>query len=240
MINEEDHLRIQVVRPDANIREAWEKATELERAIESGLRYAFHDTYGYLTACPSNVGTGLRVSVMMRLLGLSIANETEQVFKALDALGFAVRGLWGEGTEGSGHLFQVSNQQTLGEREADIVSRLEGIIAATARQEYHARLRAMEKRRLYVLDAVCRSIATLQNARILQSSELLDFLSAISLGLEFNLVHGVTADDLNRWASAFLPGHLQLTHPLECADDESRDRFRADRLRALSRPITVK
>ena len=97
----------------------------------------------------------------------------------------------------------------------------------------------MERRRLYVLDAVCRSIATLQNARILQSSELLDFLSALSLGLEFNLITGVTADDLSQWARCFLPGHLQISDPLECADDESRDRFRADRLRELSKKISV-
>ncbi|MCL1857293.1 MAG: ATP--guanido phosphotransferase, partial [Kiritimatiellaeota bacterium] len=192
MVNEEDHLRIQVVRPDADIRKAWAKASELERAIEGRLTYAFHDTYGYLTACPSNVGTGLRVSVMMRLLGLTLTNETEQAFKALDALGFAVRGLWGEGTEGSGHLFQISNQQTLGEREEDIVTRLESIIAATAEQERNARLRIMERKPLHLLDAVCRSIATLQNARILQSSELLDFLSVLSLGLEFGLVGNVT------------------------------------------------
>jgi len=239
MINEEDHIRNQVFRRDGDIRSAWVEATRVDQEIERHVRYAYNDTLGFLTACPTNVGTGLRVSVMANLLGLNISEECDRVSKALERLGFAVRGIWGEGSEATGHLFQISNQQTLGETEDEIIARLEKTVGEVVTQERNARLCLLTKRPWIVRDAVIRSLVILQNACYMPSEECLDFLSALRFGVEAGMVKGVTMEELDHWALDLLPGHLQMSVP-ECADVTRRDCYRAERLRELTKKVRMK
>lgn len=230
MVNEEDHLRIQVVRPDADLHAAWKTACAVDRALEDKLDYAFHPTYGYLTACPSNVGTGLRVGVMLHLLGLGLTGEIDQAFKALDRLGLAVRGIWGEGSEAAGHLYQISNQQTLGETEQEIIDRLHDCVGETARQEQNARMRLIEGKPDVIMDCVARALAILRSARVLRSDETLDFLSALRMGVEAGLVLNLEPEVVDYWMKATLPGHMQKLAQ-GALDAEVRDRVRAELMR---------
>lgn len=230
MVNEEDHLRIQVLRPDADLAAAWRTAEAADTAFEERLEYAFHPAYGYLTACPTNVGTGLRVSVMLHLLGLRLTEEIDPVFKALDRLGIAVRGIWGEGSEAAGHLYQLSNQQSLGETEVEIIARLGDVARETARQEQNARLRLVEGKPEVMLDCLARALAILRNARILHSDETLDFLCALRMGLDAGLVTGIEPAVLDYWTTAILPGHMQ-GMAKGVLEPEARDRIRAELMR---------
>src|SRR3954467_14281568 len=124
MINEEDHLRMQALRPGLQLRQAWNTIDQADSALEKKLDYAFSPELGYLTACPTNLGTGIRVSAMLHLPGLVLAEQINPIIQSVNKLGLAVRGLYGEGTEALGNVFQVSNQMTLGESETDIVERL--------------------------------------------------------------------------------------------------------------------
>ena len=227
MVNEEDHLRIQVLRDDADLKTAWRLAEKTDGEIESRIEYAFHPTYGYLTACPSNVGTGLRVSIMLHLLGLRMTEEIEQVFRGLDQLGLAVRGVWGEGSEAAGHLYQISNQQTLGETERAILERLDAVAAETALQEQNARLRLLEDKPEVMMYCLARSLALLRSARVLHSDEALDFLCALHMGLDAGLVRNIEPELLDYWTTAVQPGHLQALAK-GVLDNEARDRLRAE------------
>ncbi len=238
MVNEEDHLRIQVLRRDADLQAAWRLADKADRMIEDRLDYAFHPTFGYLTACPSNVGTGLRVSVMLHLLGLRMTEEIDSVFKALDRLGLAVRGMWGEGSDAAGHLYQLSNQQTLGETEAEIISRLGDVAAETARQEQNARMRLIEDKPDVMMDCLARALAILRNARVLHSDEALDFLYALRMGVDAGLVLDLEPEVVEYWMSAVLPGHMQ-TLAKGSLDSEARDRIRAELMRRAMEKVRL-
>ncbi len=227
LVNEEDHLRIQALRTDADLLQAWTVANRLDEALEKVFDCAFDPDYGYLTACPTNVGTGLRAGVMLHLLGLRLTDEIEPVFKALDRLGLEVRGLWGEGSEGAGHLYQISNRQTLGESEREIIERLSWVAEETARQEQNARLRLLHDRPEVLLDCIARALALLRSARILYSDEALDYLAALRMGVDAGLVEGIAPGLLDHWRTMVLPGHLQgLAKGL--LETEARDRLRAD------------
>lgn len=227
LINEEDHLRIQALRGDADLLAAWQTADALDSALEEQFEYAVDPHFGYLTACPTNVGTGLRASVMLHLLGLRLSDEIEAVFKALDRLGLEIRGLWGEGSEAAGHLYQISNRQTLGETERDIIERLSWVAAETARQEQNARLRLLEDRPAVMMDCIARALALLRSARILLSDEALDYLAALRMGVDAGLVEGIAPELLDHWRTMVLPGHLQMM-ARGVLETEDRDRLRAD------------
>ncbi len=239
MINEEDHLRLQAIRPGMDLAGVWQELARLDSALESRLRFAFDSRLGYLTACPSNVGTGLRVSVMLHLLGLRLTNELEQVIKALDRLGLAVRGLWGEGSEATGHMFQVSNQETLGQTEEGVIEALDSIVREVARQEQNARRRMMETSPHVVMDCIARALAILQHARVLYSDEALDYLSALRLGLELGLVEHLTVNGINEIMLLMQPGHLQKVMARSLEPDQ-RDRLRADMVRKKLTDVTLR
>ena len=146
MVNEEDHLRIQVLRSGLQLEEAWEQINKIDDALEAKLDYAFHPRFGYLTACPTNVGTGIRVSVMLHLPALKLTGEIEKVFRAAKDMRLAVRGLYGEGTEATGDFYQISNQTTLGKTEEDIISDFKHlVIPKIIDYEHHARKHAAER-----------------------------------------------------------------------------------------------
>lgn len=209
MINEEDHLRIQVIQPGLDLMAVWDRANALDSALESRLEYAFSSSLGFLTACPSNLGTGLRASVMLHLLGLRLANDLDSCLKALERLNLAVRGVCGEGSDASGHMFQVSNQETLGRDETSIIGDLSRIVLELKKQEENARMRLMEKTPQVVVDCAARALAVLRNARILPSEEAQDLLSALRLGVEAKVVAGLTSAEINSLLLLSQPGHLQ-------------------------------
>ncbi len=226
MINEEDHLRMQVIRPGMNLTGAWERLLQVDRELDAQIPYAYSKRLGYLTSCPSNIGTGLRASVMMHLSGLKLTGDIDQTIKGLDKIGLAVRGLFGEGTEASGNMFQISNQFTLGRDEEWIVGHMVGIVQELAMHEQNARQRVMENRRTLVLDHIGRALGLLHHARMLNSSEAIDQLSALRLGVELGVVRNLTIERINEIILLAQPGHLQKTMRRGLQPEE-RDEVRA-------------
>lgn len=234
MINEEDHLRLQALRPGLQFQELWTDVNALDSQIEEHLRYAFSPSLGYLTACPTNVGTGLRASAMLHVPGLRLINEIDPIVKGLTKIGLAVRGLQGEGTEASGNMFQISNQMTLGEPEPVIIDRLARIVAEVEQHEINARLRLQEQRSTYIQDFVGRAYGVLCHARVLNSREALDMLSALRFGCELGLITGLQVEDVNRLVLFTMPGHLQKAEGRLIPPDE-RDYVRARLVRETVR-----
>lgn len=239
MINEEDHLRMQALRPGLQLRQAWQALDQVDSKLEKKMEFAFTPALGYLTACPTNVGTGIRVSAMLHLPGLVLAEQINQIIQAVNKLGLAVRGLYGEGTEALGNVFQVSNQMTLGETENDIVERLNKVLAQIIEHEENARSMLLEKKPKTVYNHIGRAYGILANAHSISSKETLNLLSLMRLGVDLGLF-----TDLERWQVDELfvttqPAHLQRVHS-EKLSAEERDLFRADmlreRLRQVSRP----
>ncbi len=239
MINEEDHLRMQALRPGLQLRQAWQTLDQVDSRLEKKLEYAFTPELGYLTACPTNVGTGIRVSAMLHLPGLVLAEQINQIIQAVNKLGLAVRGLYGEGTEALGNVFQVSNQMTLGETETDILERLNKVLAQIIEHEENARSMLLEKKPKSVYNHIGRAYGILANAHSISSKETLNLLSLMRLGVDLGLF-----PDLERWQVDELfittqPAHLQKVHS-EKLSAEERDLLRADmlrdRLRDVSRP----
>ncbi|MEI8138736.1 MAG: protein arginine kinase [bacterium] len=234
MVNEEDHLRLQALRPGLQLKELWAEINDLDSQIAQHIHYAFSSSLGYLTACPTNVGTGLRVSAMLHVPGLRLINEIDPIVKGLTKIGLAVRGLQGEGTEASGNMFQISNQMTLGESEPVIIDRLERIVAEVAQHEANARIRLQEQRGAYIEDFVGRAYGVLCHARVLSSREALDMLSALRFGCEFDMIKGLQVAEVNRLVLYSMPGHLQKSEGRIIPPDE-RDYVRARLVRETVR-----
>jgi len=209
MVNEEDHLRLQAMSPGMNLEAVWRKVDQIDSEIEKHVKYAFSSRLGHLTACPSNVGTGLRASVMVHLSGLRWMYEIELVIKGLENIGLAVRGLLGEGTEACGNMFQISNQATLGESEETTIKRLAQVVGEVVQHESNARERLLESKRMLVLDQIGRAFGILRHACVLPSKEAVDLLSDLKLGVEFGMVRDATAARLNEIMLLTQPGHLQ-------------------------------
>jgi protein arginine kinase len=210
MINEEDHLRIQVLRSGLQLDEAWEQINAIDDAVEAKLDYAFHPRFGYLTACPTNIGTGIRVSVMLHLPALKLTGEIEKVFRAAKDLKLAVRGLYGEGTEATGDFYQISNQTTLGKSEEDIIGdfRLH-VIPRIIDYEIHARKTLVADKTLALDDKICRALGLLRSARLLASEETLFLLSHLRMGVNMGRVKDVDVRTINELFLLTQPAHLQ-------------------------------
>ncbi|MDS1030381.1 protein arginine kinase [Bacillota bacterium LX-D] len=209
MVNEEDHLRIQCLLPALQLNEALRIANLVDDALESKLDYAFREPYGYLTSCPTNVGTGLRASVMMHLPGLVITNQVKKVLSALPRVGLTVRGLYGEGSEASGNLFQISNQITLGQSEEDIIYNLNSVCNKIIEQERSARKAMQAEWKIQLEDKVNRAYGLLTHAKVISSEEAIRLLSDLRLGITMNLINGVKTDQLNELLVAIQPASLQ-------------------------------
>lgn len=237
MVNEEDHVRIQSLQPGLNLRGAWEAADKIDDELEAQLTYAFSPKLGYLTSCPSNVGTGMRASVMLHLPGLVLMEEMDPVINGISKIGLAVRGMWGEGTEAAGNMFQVSNQITLGRREDQIIDHLEQIVLELIEHENSARMRLMEQKSLVVEDHVSRAIGILSNARLISSSEALNLLSTFKLGLELDIINRFSRRELDMLFISIQPAHLQKLENKELKPEE-RDVVRAEMLRGYMENAT--
>lgn len=230
MVNEEDHLRIQSLREGLALREAWAGANALDDVLEGRLDYAYSSTLGYLTSCPTNVGTGMRASVLMHLPALVILQEMEPIANGLGKIGLTVRGRWGEGTAALGHMFQVSNQLTLGMPEERLTSDLEEIVQEIAGHERNARERLKRERRIATEDLVARAEGILASAKLMTAQEALERLSELRLGIALGLSRRIGLDAVDRLLLEVQPAHLQVAAGREM-DAEARDRERARRLR---------
>lgn len=230
MINEEDHIRMQFIGSGVKVAEGWKTLSSIDAALEKELGFAFSLKYGYLTACPTNVGTGLRASIMMHLPGLNLMGEIEQVIKGLSGVGLQVRGLLGEGSEAFGNMYQISNQPTLGLSEDQIIEQVERLAAEVAEHERNARLRMLQKKRVFVSDRVARSVGILKSCRMISSGEALGFLSGLRLGVECDIVKGIDRKKLNELILLIQPAHLQRLNGT-MVSEEKRDELRADLLR---------
>jgi len=240
MINEEDHLRMQALRPGLQLRQAWSAIDQADSALEKKLEYAFSPEIGYLTACPTNIGTGIRVSAMLHLPGLVLAEQINPIIQSVNKLGLAVRGLYGEGTEALGNVFQVSNQMTLGETEGAIVERLEKVLAQIIEHEENARGSLLEKKPKMVYNHIGRAYGILANAHSISSKETMNLLSLMRVGIDVGLFPGVDRALVDELFILTQPAHLQKQHS-EKLSAEERDLLRADmvreRLKPVSRPI---
>lgn len=230
MINEEDHLRAQVLRSGFQLEDAWNLINALDDEFERSIRYAFSPVYGYLTCCPTNVGTGMRASVMMHIPALVLSKQINQVIQAVLKLGLAVRGLYGEGTEPSGNLFQISNQVTLGITEEDIIVSLEKVIRQIVTHERNARVTLLKNRESELQDRVWRAYGLLKSARIISSKETIELLSAMRLGVSLEILDKVDVSTINELFMQTQPAHLQEMVGRELNSDE-RDSFRAELIR---------
>src|SRR6185369_11364874 len=198
MVNEEDHLRLQVLRSGLQLREAWSEADRMDDLLQEHLDFAFSQRFGFLTACPTNLGTGLRISVMLHLPALKLTGELEKVFRAAKDMHLAVRGLYGEGTEAIGDFYQISNQTTLGRAEEEILQEFnDQIIPRIIMQEMTARQILENERPLPLDDKIGRAIGVLKHARLLSSEETRFFLSHLRLGVVMKRVTGLDISAIN-------------------------------------------
>src|SRR6202451_2719965 len=240
MINEEDHLRMQALRPGLQLRQAWMAIDLVDTSLEKKLNYAFSSDVGYLTACPTNLGTGIRVSAMLHLPGLVLHEQINPIIQSVNKLGLAVRGLYGEGTEALGNVFQVSNQKTLGETETAIVERLDKVLSQIIEHEENARLQLLEKKPKMVYNHIVRAFGILANAHIISSKETMNLLSLMRLGMDLGLFPGGDRSLTDELFIMTQPAHLQQQHS-EKLSAEERDLLRADmvreHLRNVSRPV---
>ena len=230
MINEEDHLRIQFLKSGFNLKNVWKQIDLFDSELERSLDVAYSDEFGYLTACPTNLGTGLRASVMMHLPGLVISEQMERVIRAVNQLGITVRGLFGEGSDATGHVFQISNQQTLGESETEIIERLGNVLKTVIDHEVNARFKCIEDDRAKLFDQIGRAYGILRNAHVVTSNEAMNLLSLLRLAVDFEMLPESNRTDIDRFFIECQPGHIQ--HAAQAGiEPEARDVTRAAKLR---------
>ena len=230
MINEEDHLRLQVIRSGFTLDECWQDIDRLDDALEQRIHYAFSDELGYLTACPTNVGTGMRASVMLHLPALVLTKQIEKVFRALQKIHLAVRGLYGEGSRASGDFYQISNQVTLGKSETTILTEIREVIPQIIAYERQARSTLTRESRDLLHDRVRRALGTLQNAMMITSEETMDLLSNVRLGINLGLLEEITIRKVNELFIHTQSAHLQKLMG-SSLDTEERNSARARYLR---------
>lgn len=238
MVNEEDHLRLQVLRSGLELTSAFQHIDAVDDLLEGScgeskksLNYAFSPRFGFVTACPTNVGTGIRVSVMLHLPALKLAGEMDKVRRATRDMALAVRGYYGEGSDAAGEFFQVSNQTTLGRTEREILEEFEqDIIPSLVRYERESRRHLLEKRRRVLEDKVFRALGALRHARLLTPEEALTLLSDVRLGIVTGLIRDVSEQDVNQLILLTQPAHLQRVLGREMEQGERRE-ARADMVR---------
>jgi len=230
MLNEEDHMRLQVIQSGFSITEAWRMIDNIDTSLGKMLNYAYSNKFGYLTACPTNTGTGLRASVMLHLPALEITAQIENVYEGISKLGLTIRGFYGEGTDASGNFFQISNQVALGHSEGDILDNLEKVINRVISREEETRKHLMDNKKEETQDDIFRSLGTLKSARIITSRETIKLLSAVRLGVDLGLIQDIDTVALNEILLFMQPAHLQKINARTLTPHE-RDIKRADMIR---------
>lgn len=230
MVNEEDHLRIQSITSGMNLKEAYTIANQVDDILEENLDYAFHDKYGYLTSCPTNLGTGLRASYMLFLPALSFSKRVVPLVEELSQYGIALRGTYGEATKSIGHLYQISNQKTLGRREEEIIDSLNKIVEQVVKQERDQREYIITNNYKEIEDKIFRSYGILKYARQISSKDALTLLAQVKLGLDTNIIK--LSDNCNIYDLMVKtqPGNLQYYYDEDLRDDQ-RNHYRAELIR---------
>jgi protein arginine kinase len=235
MINEEDHLRIQVIRNGFQLSDTWKKINSIDNSIDDG-HYAFSPSMGYLTACPSNVGTGLRASVMMHLPGLGLTDQMQYLVDAVRQIGITVRGLQGEGSKALGHIYQISNQQTLGIQETDEIQRLEHVVKTIIEQEMAARENFLKHNRTQFLDKIWRVYGTLCSCYTLTSEEALEMLAWMRLAADYGFIDEKNRSGIDRFMVESQPGNLVVLYHRNLSAEE-RDLIRAENIRTFFKKV---
>jgi protein arginine kinase len=230
MFNEEDHLRIQVMQSGLALESAWQRINRIDDLVESRVTYAFNDRLGYLTACPTNVGTGMRVSVMMHLPALVITRQIDKLFRSLQKISLAVRGLYGEGSQAMGDFYQISNQITLGRAEADLVKQVGDVVPTIIEYERKAREFLVRDSHETLHDRVSRAYGILRTAQTISSEETMHLLSSVRMGVNLGLIPELQIPTVNELFIYTQPAHLQKLSGVEL-DSSDRNIERARYLR---------
>jgi len=230
MINEEDHLRIQVMQSGFNLDETWKIASSIDDALSERLDFAYSIQWGYLTACPTNTGTAMRGSVMLHLPALVMTKQINKVLAAISKLSFASRGFYGEGTQASGNFYQISNQVSLGHSEDEVIQNIDGLIRQIIEQEEQARQALMLQNKPMLEDKIYRSFGILENAHIISSQETVELLSMVRLGIDLDLIKDIDRKVVNDLFIMIQPAHLQKLEGKKLSASE-RDRKRASLIR---------
>lgn len=239
MINEEDHFRIQSLQNGLDLEGAWQAAAKLDDELGGSIPYAFHEEFGYLTACPTNAGTGLRASVLVHLPALVLTQRIKKVLAGITQVGFTVRGFHGEGSEVVGNFFQVSNQVTLGVTESSTLEKLHGIVLQVLEMEQRARESLIRDARIQIEDKISRAYAALRYARLLSTQECMGLLSAVRFGVTLGMTHLPDVGTLNAILLYTQPAHLQKTAGRElpsAARNEYRAAWIQERLKVTDTP----
>ena len=231
MVNEEDHLRIQAMHSGLSLHDVWERINALDDQLEERLSYAFNSQLGYLTACPTNVGTGIRVGVMLHLPALVTTKQIDKVFRALQKINLAVRGLYGEGTQAFGDFYQISNQQTLGKSELELIRNLTEVVPQIIEYERTARQKLVNERRQHLHDQVSRAYGVLKTAHTISSEETMHLLSSVRMGINLGLIDDLEIPTVNELFIHTQPAHLQKLQGAPLEVDE-RNIARASYLRS--------
>jgi len=220
MINEEDHLRMQVMQSGLNLQSVWEQVNRLDDLIEDKVTFAFHERLGYLTACPTNVGTGMRVSVMLHLPALVITRQIDKVFRSLQKISLAVRGLYGEGSQAMGDFYQISNQITLGKTEADLIQQVAEIVPVIIDYERQARDFLIKESHENLHDRVSRAYGILRTAQTISSEETMHLLSSVRMGVNLGLIPDLEIPAINELFIHTQPAHLQKLSGMELSTSD--------------------
>lgn len=230
MVNEEDHLRVQVLRSGFQPDAAWRQILDVDKKLETQMEFAFSPEVGYLTACPTNCGTGMRVSVMLHLPALVMTKQIEKVFHAVSKIGLAVRGFYGEGTQAMGDFYQISNQITLGRSEEEVLRTVADHVPQIIKFERNWREKLISENRVGLEDRVWRAFGMLERARLITSEETMDYLSAVRMGVNLGLIDAIPISTVNELFILTQPAHLQKLSGTEL-DTPERDENRADYVR---------
>lgn len=230
MVNEEDHLRMQVMQSGFDLIEAWNIMNKIDDELSAKLNFAFSEEWGYLTACPTNTGTGLRGSVMLHLPALVITRQINKVLAAVGKLGFNTRGFYGEGTQATGNFFQISNLVSLGHMEDEIIENMNGLVRQIIDQERQARNVLIGQHKAMLEDKIARSLGVLMSAHIISSQETTDLLSMVRLGVDMGLIKDIDRRTVNELFIITQPAHLQKFEGKNLSAQE-RDAKRAEIIR---------
>ena len=220
MVNEEDHLRIQYMLSGFRLPEVWDEINSLDDQLEENLAFAYNPSLGYLTACPTNVGTGIRVGVMLHLPGLVQTKQIDKVFRALQKINLAVRGLYGEGSQAFGDFYQISNQQTLGKSEQELIRILTDVVPQVLQYERQARQTLVTERRQHLHDQVSRAYGVLKTAQTISSEETMLLLSSVRMGINLGLIDDLSIATVNELFIQTQPAFLQKLRGSELGVEE--------------------
>ena len=226
MVNEEDHLRVQVIQSGLQVDSAWRTIDKVDSLLGMNVEYAFNSQFGYLTACPTNVGTGLRVSLMLHLPALVVTKQIEKVFRAVSKINLVVRGLYGEGTQAFGDFYQISNQVTLGMSEEVIIQTVKDVVPPIIKFERDVRQTLITQSLKGVEDRVWRAYGQLKSARVITSEETMNLLSSLRMGVNLGLITDVPVSTINEIFLFTQPAHLQKLEGRKL-DSQKRDIVRA-------------